>query len=335
MATYRPPPLMRNPHLQSILSSTGPRRWLARRRARALLRQARPVELNCGQGVRLLGAWSPHPAGNGRLAVLIHGWEGCADSTYLVATGGRLFDAGYDVVRLNLRDHGPTHHLNRELFNSTRVREVVGAVAALQAQLPHERLFLGGFSLGGNFALRVALHAPAAGIRLARVAAVCPVIDPARTMDQLERGPRLYHDYFRRKWRRSLRRKLALFPDLYDYGDALLGLDSLRAMNEYFVPRYTDYPDTLSYFQGYAIGGERLGDLQVPAHIITSRDDPVILYEDFAQLPQHPRISLEVTDHGGHCGFLQDWTLRSWIEQRILQVFEEAGGDSVAEVGEL
>ena len=39
---------------------------------------------------------------------------------------------GFDVVRLNLRDHGETHHLNRDLFHSCRLPEVVGAVRALQ-----------------------------------------------------------------------------------------------------------------------------------------------------------------------------------------------------------
>ena len=38
------------------------------------------------------------------------------------------FDADYDVARLNLRDHGDSHHLNDEIFHSCRIAEVVGAV---------------------------------------------------------------------------------------------------------------------------------------------------------------------------------------------------------------
>jgi hypothetical protein len=39
--------------------------------------------------------------------------------------------------------------------------------------------------LGGNFALRMALQAPAAGIELAKVIAVCPPILPLRSwLDQ-------------------------------------------------------------------------------------------------------------------------------------------------------
>ena len=44
------------------------------------------------------------------------------------------------------------------------------------------------------------------GRELARVAAVCPVLDPALTMQQMERGMPLYMRYFERKWRGSLQR---------------------------------------------------------------------------------------------------------------------------------
>ncbi len=43
-----------------------------------------------------------------------------------------LFNAGFDIVRLNLRDHGETHHLNRDIFHSCLLPEVVGAVKRLQ-----------------------------------------------------------------------------------------------------------------------------------------------------------------------------------------------------------
>ena len=68
-----------------------------------------------------------------RTAVLVHGWEGNAESLYILSLAQQLFDLGFDVVRLNLRDHGDTHHLNRELFHSCRLPEVVGAVQRMQA----------------------------------------------------------------------------------------------------------------------------------------------------------------------------------------------------------
>src|SRR6202030_2589673 len=116
-----------------------------------------------------------------------------------------------------------THHLNRELFHSCRLPEVIGAVRALQQQLQGRPLQLVGFSLGGNFMLRVAAQAREAGLDLARVIAVSPVLEPAETLLALKRGLPGYQRYFVRKWLRSLRKKQAAWPDSYDVSDLARG----------------------------------------------------------------------------------------------------------------
>jgi predicted alpha/beta-fold hydrolase len=316
---FQPPLLLRNPHLQSICASTGPRRYLVQRRARELRAHSRPLLLDCGAGVRLLGELSAQPRPARAVVALIHGWEGSADSLYLLSAGAHLFAAGCHVLRLNLRDHGATHHLNPELFNSTRIDEVVGAIKALQQRFAQLPLFLVGFSLGGNFVLRAALRAPAAGIALRRAIAVCPVLDPVNTMANLETGWRIYHDYFRRKWRHSLRKKLHYFPEL-GYGGDLLQLHTLRAMNDYFVPRYTHFPDTLAYLRVYSIVGDVLQPLTVPSHIFTSSDVPVIHAGDLAHLARNEHRHIEVTRYGGHCGFIENYRLQSWVDRRLVEL---------------
>ena len=151
--------------------------------------------------------------------VLLHGWEGSAESLYVLSLAQLLFEQRFEVVRLNLRDHGDTHHLNRELFHSCRLPEVIGAVRALQQQLRGRPLQLVGFSLGGNFMLRVAAQAREAGLDLARVIAVSPVLEPAETLLALKRGLPGYQRYFVCKWLRSLRKKQAAWPGCYDFSE--------------------------------------------------------------------------------------------------------------------
>ncbi|MGH8204167.1 MAG: alpha/beta fold hydrolase, partial [Steroidobacteraceae bacterium] len=169
MSDFRPPAWIANRHLQSVLPSLPFRRMSVERRARAVLAASKPLVLDCGEGVRLLGLHAaPAPGAESsprRLAVLLHGWEGSADSLYLISVAGLLHARGFDVLRLNLRDHGGTHALNRELFHSCRLPEVVGAVACAARLFPTHRLMLAGFSLGANFCLRVGAKARAAGIR--------------------------------------------------------------------------------------------------------------------------------------------------------------------------
>ncbi len=224
------------------------------------------------------------------------------------------------MLRLNFRDHGGTHALNRDLFHSCRLPEVVGAVAQAQALYPKHRLHLAGFSLGGNFCLRVAAKAREAGIRIARVVAVCPVLDPAITLEALETGPAVYHRYFMHKWGRSLRLKQSAWPDAYDFGP-LIGDPSLRSMTERMVLKYTDYADLSTYLRGYAITEGVLESLEAPAHLITSADDPMILARDLERLARPQSLQVTVTARGGHCGFMDSLGGPSWVDRLIVDEF--------------
>lgn len=328
---YRPPRWLRNPHLQSVLSSLPLRRAAGRRALQRIGADSEAVLIETPGGVRLQGRYNPAREGEGRgLVVLLHGWEGSSESGYMQHSTLELLHAGFAVFRLNFRDHGDTHHLNPGVFHSCRLEEVVQAVAMVAERYPARPLLLAGFSLGGNFALRVALAAPRAGIPLVHAAAICPAIDPAAVMRQLETGMPLYHWYFLRKWRRSLQRKRALFPEHHDFDAHVLAKD-LRGLTAWMVRRHTDLPDLEAYFDGYTVAGDRLAGLQVPVSVLAAADDPVIPIDGFGQLRLPPHSQLEVAQFGGHCAFIEDLSLRGfaerWLARRLLGALEKSPAD--------
>jgi uncharacterized protein len=325
---FRPPRWLRNRHLQSMLASTAWRRGRILRAAAPLLAAQRELLLDCGAGVRLQCFVSSPAHGSGPPVVLLHGWEGSAESLYVLSLAQLLFAQRFQVVRLNLRDHGDTHHLNRELFHSCRLPEVIGAVRALQQRFG-TALQLVGFSLGGNFVLRVAAQAREAGLDLARVIAVSPVLDPGETLTALQRGLPGYQRYFVRKWLRSLRKKQAAWPDSYDFGD-LARLRDLRRMTAGLVSSYTEFPTLADYLNGYSITGARLARLEVPASILISLDDPIIPAGGLARLARPQALSITVARYGGHCGFFEQLSGPTWIERRILAELGPGGGPEPA-----
>lgn len=321
MNIFKPARLFRNRHLQSIAASVKLRRPLVRKRARALLRQSREVLVDGGDGVRLQGFYSSHRDRPRDLVILLHGWEGSSDSMYLLSSAGHLFNRGFDVFRLNMRDHGTSHHLNQGLFNSCLIDEVLYAVGRIKAEYTDgQKTFLCGFSLGGNFALRIAARAPQAGFTLDRVAAICPVLHPPATMDALANGFFVYNTYFIRKWKKSLLKKKALFPAIYDFDDPNV-FKSLGTMTDYFVTRYTHFEDADTYLNGYSLTGDALSDLTIPAHIISSLDDPVIPYQDLERLARPSSLSVTLTPFGGHCGFITGPSMKSWVDGVLADLF--------------
>lgn len=316
---YRPPWWLRNRHLQTVLASSGGRRLHGARALRANAASTRPVLLEVGEGVRLQGAYSaPRGRAARGVALLLHGWEGSIDSSYMQMTAALLLARGMAVFRLNFRDHGDTHHLNVGLFHSARIDEVVRAGLTVADRFPARPLVAAGFSLGGNFALRLALRAPQAGLPLARVAAVCPVLDPARTMTRMETGAPWYLRHFERAWRASLRRKRQSFPRIYDFDDAVMRLP-MRALTAWMVERYTTLPSLDAYFDAYALAGARLAGLSIPAEILTAADDPLIPVEDFRALRLSAVAGLEIARWGGHCGFLMNVGLASFAERWVAE----------------
>ena len=320
---FRPAFGLSAPFTQSLLATKRPARWLWRRRG-IDLSQAPQTILDCGDGVRLTGYHSVHGSTPRGLVVLIHGWEGHHESNYLYSMSCALFAAGYNVFRLNLRDHGSTHHLNEALFHSARMGEVLGAFHAIRKLDATEPLFVVGFSLGGNFALRVGLQGPASGVRPRLVAGISPAINPGATLRAIDEGPPLVHRYFMSKWMRTLEAKQEAWPARYDFR-SYRQLTNFVQITDRFVADFTEYDSMEKYLAEYTLTPQMLMDSPTPLAIITSHDDSVIPFHYFDGLQARSGVRAFLpTEHGGHCGFIESWSMRSWAEARVLDLFASA-----------
>jgi predicted alpha/beta-fold hydrolase len=307
--------------VQTIFSSIGPRRSRVRKQYERFRQNEEEIILNCQDGIRLSGLLNRSEKGDSQqMAILIHGWEGSAESSYMVSMTNRLLESGVDVFRLNMRDHGETHHLNKGIFDSTRVPELIAAVEDLQSRFPYPNTSLIGFSLGGNFALRVAALSHDHQVSLDKVLAFCPTLHASSSNVVLNtRANFIYGYYFVRKWKRSLFKKLVHFPE-YTFGDDLLKMKTLNEMNEKFIPEFTEYENVEEYFSAYAITGNTLENTICPCYLHFSKDDMIIPYQDVEQLADNPDLHVTLTEKGGHCGFLMNWRFESWQDERTLEL---------------
>ena len=307
---FVPPRALRSAHVQTLLGSRGRGYWVTKRAA-GLLAASRQEIITCSDGIKL-EAWVSAQPGVAPTVVLIHGWLGDADSGYVRSAGAELWARGFSVVRLNLRDHGDTAHLNQELYNAARTREVVEAVTIIRDQHATGSCGVAGFSLGGNFALRVARELGIATI------AICPAMNPATTMRQIDLGWAGYRWFFVRKWQNAMRRKQLAHPNHYRF-DKALRLSTVSAMTDFFIREYSDYASTEDYFAAYTLTGSELDQCQ--ATVVYAEDDPVIPADSFRNLPS----SLDVTAlrHGGHCAFIHTPWQPTWSDRFLADRFTQ------------
>lgn len=317
---YNPPPFLKNNHAQNIISSLGIRKFLLKRRYRRLLSASKNIILQTPEKVRLMAQLNLQSEAAHSCVILIHGWEGSSESAYILSMAGKMYSAGHDTLRLHLRDHGDTTHLNKNIFNSSMIDEVVAAIRDFQKRHPYTQYHLVGFSLGGNFALRIGLHAHKLFSPLKNIMAICPVLDPAHTMVAMNNTLSFYDYYFAKKWKRSLRQKTKHFPE-YTYLHDLNRMRKLDEMNDYFIPGYTPFENLPEYYDSYTLTGNRLADLKVPCLIIASQDDPIIPISDYKNIALSKNTRLEITRYGAHCAYLSNWKFESWLDERALTFF--------------
>ena len=314
---FHPPRSLRHQLVQTTLASLKFRK----RGPNPMMDAGEDLILNCDDGVRLKGSYSRHPD-NKALVIFLHGWEGSQDSTYVVAAGRRAYERGASVFRLNFRDHGDSHDLNEGLFYSTLFNEVFEAVKQIAKRAEGAPVYIVGFSLGGNFALRIARSLRDLSIQnLKHIFAISPVINPWGAAPLVDLNP-LYQRYFLKKWTRSLRKKQALYPHLYDFGE-ILSYRTVLGMTEKLLPAYSEFSDMKSYFDAYRIEKRDLENCPVPLSLISAADDGMIPIEDLLGLKLNHRAKRIIHAQGGHNGFFQSLKGPTWYDDYIQQVMEK------------
>lgn len=314
---FKPPFMMRHQLVQTVLASLKFRK----RGPNPMVDAGEDRVLDCEDGVRLKGNYSPHPD-NKALVIFLHGWEGSQDSTYVVTAGRRAYENGASVFRLNYRDHGDSHDLNEGLFYSTLFNEVFDAVKQAAKLANGAPVYIVGFSLGGNFALRIARSLRDLSIpNLKHIFAISPVVDPWGAAPRIDVNL-LYQRYFLKKWTRSLRKKQKLYPHLYDF-KSILSQRTVLGITEKLLPAYSEFSDMKSYFDSYRVDKRDLEHCPVPLSLITAADDGMIPVENLLGLKLNHRAHRIIHQHGGHNGFFQSLNGPTWYDDYIKQVMEK------------
>ncbi|HXT29102.1 MAG TPA: alpha/beta fold hydrolase, partial [Vicinamibacterales bacterium] len=240
--------------------------------------------------------------------------------------------AGFNAILLNQRNCGGTEHLGPGLYHSGLVDDAAFVIREIARTDAVARVAVTGYSLGGNLALRLAgTHGPQDLPTLRCVCAVSPVLELEACVRALERRSNvLYQWNFVRNLKARMRRKDACRPGVFD----LSRLDRIRTVRQFdaeYTAPYFGFASAEDYYHRAA--ALRVVDrIQIPALIVTAEDDPFVPIEPFRdpKIAANPNITLIVTPHGGHCGFLADRNGADddgyWAERTAIDFARRHGG---------
>lgn len=296
-------PLVAHPHVNTTLSRYWPLRLEAGEERR----------FSTEAGVTVVGRLHRHhPAGP--LMLVVHGLEGSIDSNYMKWMTRAALGAGFDVLRLNVRNCGGTDHLSPTLYHS-------GLTADLRAvveQLRERPLVLVGFSMSGNQALKLAGEWGAlAPPHLAAVCAISAPIDLAACARRIaEPQNRFYERIFLKDLGARVERKARLQPERFST-EPLAQVRTIIDFDHYITAPAFGFRDAWDYYR-QSSAAPHLEAIRVPALIIQAKDDPLIPFESFRQ-PENPAVRLLATDHGGHVGFVARGRPRFWAAAQVVR----------------
>ncbi len=176
-------------------------------------------------------------------------------------------------------------------------------------------LFLVGFSLGGNVALKLAGELGRTDL-LSGVVSVSAPIDLAESVRFIDRPANfLYVRRFLNRLRQRVRTKSRTSPDLYDPA-GLADVKSIWEFDDRFTAPLFGFGSAANYYATQS-AKKFLSAIRVPTLIITAQDDPLVpfhIYED-PVFATNSAITLVAPEHGGHLGFLARGKRRFWLDQ--------------------
>lgn len=259
--------------------------------------------------------------GADRTLLLVHGLTACSEARYMLSLARMALERGFNTIRLNVRNCGGTERLAPTLYHSGLTSDLRRVAEACNSK----PLYLLGFSMGGNMALKLAGEwgeAPPTHVR-----GVCGISVPIR-LDLCSKRigefrNRVYEYRFLRQLRATLALKKRLMPDVFADIDASRA-SSIWEFDEVVTARTFGFESAADYY-AQSSSAAYLDRIRLPALLVQAEDDPFIPWEVYDRNPVFERnehLRLLAPPSGGHVAFLAKGSPRFWADEQALRFFE-------------
>jgi predicted alpha/beta-fold hydrolase len=305
---YRPPSLLFNAHLQTIYPSLFRKINVSWHRERIGTPDNDFLDLD----------WLKH--NSNKLVLISHGLEGNSRRAYVNGMALHFYKNGYDVLAWNYR--GCSEEMNRQLrFYHSGATDDLDHVVTHCASLPYDEIYLIGFSLGGNLTLKYLGEKRNDMVRKIKKAVTfsVPLNLHASCIEISRPSNWIYSQRFLRSLKKKITEKATSYPQQLDVA-RLASIKTLLEFDDQFTAPLHGFRDAVDYYTRCS-SIHFLKFIQLPTLIVNAWNDPFLSKECFPvnELKSHPKIILEPTAEGGHCGFAsfkQNGVY--WSEERAL-----------------
>lgn len=279
----------------------------------------------------------------GPIVLVLPGLQGDLESSYVAGVLRACERRGWRGVLLHYRGRSSSSRL-KTAYHCGMSCDVHEVAHELRRREPATSVGVVGYSVGANIVMKWLGECGHAGVELpiAGAAGVSLPFHLGEVSGHVGKGfSRFYQWYLVRSLRQDLMSRMAAM----DMGLGLTPRDVRRLRTFFAFDTHVTAP--LHGFDGAEDLYHRtrsiawLAHIRVPSLIVNAKNDPLVpsrLIPDVSEVSE--QVTLEVTDRGGHLGFVGGrwpWRPRYWVEERVLDFlaerFASAGARSASDLG--
>ncbi len=307
---FKPAWWLSNPHLQTLWST------LFRKGAKNLKLKRERIELKDGDFIDL--DWTEQK--NCPLVLILHGFEGSVKSPYAQGMLSAIHQRGWCGVFMHFRGCSGEVNRHARTYHSGDTDDLAFIIEIIQSRANNQPIAAIGFSLGGNVLLKWLGETGAHSNPLCAAVAVSVPFDLHKTAERIQQGfSRVYQEHFMRSVCKKIREKNLKKPMPIDVS-VLDNLHSLREFDDKITAPLHGFKNADDYYQ-QASSRQFLKKIAVPTLLLQAKDDPFMMSDTIPEASElSPLVRLELSDEGGHVGFISGsvpWRAEYWLEKRV------------------
>jgi len=313
MNSYRPPTLLFNAHLETIYPSLF-------RKVEGLSYQRERIKTPDDDFLDL--DWLKNK--NKKLIVISHGLEGNSHRAYVKGMAKAFHQEGFDALCWNFR--GCSEEMNHQLrfYHSGATDDLDLIIQHAIDQHQYTAIYILGFSLGGNLTLKY-LGERGSNLypELKGAVTFSVPLDLYTSSIQISRPSNWVYS---RRFLKGLKKKVIEKSKTRKELD-ITGIDRIKKLM-HFDDRFTaplhGYTSAIDYYQQCS-AIRFVHSIKIPTLIVNAKNDPFLSKECYPDtlLNNHPFVTFESPDHGGHVGFtLFNQNGLYWSELRALNFIQ-------------
>lgn len=294
-SNYNPPLLFKNGHFSTIYSSV-------LRKIDKVIQKRERICLPDGDFLDL--DWSFSKVSSKKVTILLHGLEGNAQRPYITGSAKQLNSHGFDCCAVNFRGcSGEPNALFRS-YHSGATEDLHAIILHILKTKKYTEIYLKGFSLGGNMALKYLGEQPAIPKEIKAAIAISVPCDLHNSLQQLLLPKnRLYAGRFKKHLIEKLRIKQLLFPDKITEAE-IKKIKNLKDFDDIYTSKAHGFIDALDYYSKSSCL-PFLPFIKIPTLLINSTNDSFLGAACYPidAANSNSNLYLETPKYGGHVGF--------------------------------